>query len=124
MDKIPEIQQYFITDLDVSQEEVILSAQYEKGVVVHGPPGTGKSQVIANLVSQALANNKKVLIVCQKRVALDVVYQRLEAVGIAFVRNLMSKQLILTPLLLIASSISELHSGVRDPRTSISVYLL
>ena len=51
-------------------------------MVVRGPPGTGKSQVITNLISDALTNNKKILVVCQKRAALDVVYQRLSKVGL------------------------------------------
>jgi DNA replication protein DnaC len=68
---------------DGSQEEIIKEARYKKGIVVHGPPGTGKSQVIVNLISDALQQEKKVLVVCQKRAALDVVYQRLEGLGLS-----------------------------------------
>ncbi len=67
-----------LLDMDGSQEEILKEARYKKGIVVHGPPGTGKSQVIVNLVTDALSRNKKVLVVCQKRAALDVVYQRLD----------------------------------------------
>ncbi|MED4205736.1 AAA domain-containing protein [Neobacillus mesonae] len=52
-------------------------------MVVHGPPGTGKSQVIVNLVTDALYQDKKILVVCQKRAALDVVYQRLDSLGLS-----------------------------------------
>src|SRR4051795_9245541 len=68
---------------DGSQEEIIKEARYKKGIVVHGPPGTGKSQVIVNLITDALQQEKKVLVVCQKRAALDVVYQRLDGLGLS-----------------------------------------
>jgi superfamily I DNA and/or RNA helicase/very-short-patch-repair endonuclease len=68
---------------DGSQEEIIKEARYKKGLVVHGPPGTGKSQVIVNLITDALQHKKKILVVCQKRAALDVVYQRLEGLGLS-----------------------------------------
>ena len=63
---------------DSSQDAVILESQKSDIVVVRGPPGTGKSQVIVNLVSDALMRGEKVLVVCQKRAALEVVSQRLD----------------------------------------------
>lgn len=83
LDSVPQAKTFNISDLDASQEEVIHSSETQKGIVVHGPPGTGKSQVIVNLVSNAVAKNQKVLVVCQKRAALEVVYQRLEAHSLA-----------------------------------------
>ena len=71
-----------VLDSDSSQDQVILESKRNSLVVVRGPPGTGKSQVITNLISDALTNNKKILVVCQKRAALDVVYQRLGKVGL------------------------------------------
>ncbi|WP_336783299.1 AAA domain-containing protein [Paenibacillus illinoisensis] len=68
---------------DGSQEEIIREARFQKGLVVHGPPGTGKSQVIVNLITDALHRKKKVLVVCQKRAALDVVYQRMSTLGLS-----------------------------------------
>ncbi|MEW9053048.1 MAG: AAA domain-containing protein [Neobacillus sp.] len=68
---------------DGSQEEILKEARYKKGIVVHGPPGTGKSQVIVNLITDALQQEKKVLVVCQKRAALDVVFQRLDGLGLS-----------------------------------------
>jgi hypothetical protein len=47
-----------------------------------GPPGTGKSQTIANLIAQCLAENKRVLFVAEKIAALDVVFRRLREVGL------------------------------------------
>lgn len=68
---------------DGSQEEILQEARFKKGIVVHGPPGTGKSQVIVNLITDALYQKKKILVVCQKRAALDVVYQRLDSLGLS-----------------------------------------
>lgn len=67
---------------DGSQEEILREARHQHGLVVHGPPGTGKSQVIVNLITDALHRKKKVLIICQKRAALDVVYQRMSSLGL------------------------------------------
>ncbi|MBP2656529.1 MAG: hypothetical protein H6Q73_4098, partial [Firmicutes bacterium] len=83
IDAISHKELYNVTDLDASQEEVILGIDKTNGMVVHGPPGTGKSQVIVNLISRAIAKSQKVMVVCQKRAALDVVYQRLDSVGLA-----------------------------------------
>lgn len=79
---ISEEKRHFVSDLDQSQEEVLLNMKAGKSLVVHGPPGTGKSQVIVNMIADALAEGKKVLVVSQKRAALDVVYKRLSAVNL------------------------------------------
>ncbi|WP_102346023.1 AAA domain-containing protein [Bacillus sp. Marseille-P3661] len=68
---------------DGSQEEILKEARYKRGLVVHGPPGTGKSQVIVNLITDALKQDKNVLVVCQKRAALDVIYQRVDSIGLS-----------------------------------------
>ena len=64
--------------VDASQEAAIKQVKGGKSLVVQGPPGTGKSQLIANLIADFTARGKRVLVVCQKRVALDTVFQRLE----------------------------------------------
>jgi hypothetical protein len=69
--------------LDVFQENAIKAAKKGNSMVVQGPPGTGKSQLICNLIADGIAEGKRVLLVSQKRAALDVVYQRLEAKDIA-----------------------------------------
>lgn len=83
LDPIDEKECYDVTDLDASQEEALINTYYQKGLVIHGPPGTGKSQLIVNLIATAMARNEKILVVCQKRAALDVVYQRLEMLGLS-----------------------------------------
>ena len=50
--------------------------------IIQGPPGTGKSQTIANLIAALVAGGKRVLFVCEKRAALDVVAHRLDQVGL------------------------------------------
>lgn len=77
-----EKERFLVLDTDASQEEIIDSIDDHDGLVVHGPPGTGKSQVIVNIIANAIAQNQKVLLVCQKRAALDVVYQRLDSLGL------------------------------------------
>ncbi len=71
-----------VVDLDASQEKVILNAKNGNNLVVQGPPGTGKSQVIINFIADNIARGKKILVVSQKRAALDVVYNRLEKLGL------------------------------------------
>jgi RecA/RadA recombinase len=66
---------------DPSQVEVIRMAGSMPALVVDGPPGTGKSQVIVNLVADALARGERVAVVSEKRAALDVVANRLGGIG-------------------------------------------
>jgi len=67
---------------DSSQIAAIMAASEGKDFVLIGPPGTGKSQTIANIVSQCLATKKSVLFVAEKTAALEVVYRRLKKVGL------------------------------------------
>ncbi|MFZ1077508.1 MAG: AAA domain-containing protein, partial [Nitrosotalea sp.] len=82
LDRVPDRDLNTILPSDSSQDEVLLASQTQECTVVRGPPGTGKSQVIANLIANALSKNQRVLVVCQKRAALDVVAQRLEKEGL------------------------------------------
>lgn len=67
---------------DNSQLNAVKNANENKTFILHGPPGTGKSQTITNIIADALANNKKVLFVAAKKAALDVVHTRLENIGL------------------------------------------
>jgi hypothetical protein len=67
---------------DSSQLEALTQSALGRHLVVHGPPGTGKSQTIANLIADALARNKRVLFVSAKMAALNVVYERLKELGL------------------------------------------
>lgn len=67
---------------DSSQLSAVMAAARGKDFVLIGPPGTGKSQTIANLIAQCLGEGKRVLFVSEKVAALDVVYRRLRDVGL------------------------------------------
>lgn len=67
---------------DSSQVAAVVAAQRGKDFVLFGPPGTGKSQTITNMISSCLAHGKSVLFVSQKTAALEVVRRRLQSVGL------------------------------------------
>jgi very-short-patch-repair endonuclease len=69
-------------DADASQQRALLAARTGRNMVIEGAPGTGKSQTIVNLITEALANEKTVLFVSNKKAALDVVYKRLQTIGL------------------------------------------
>lgn len=69
-------------ETDESQREAIRWAVAGRSFVIEGPPGTGKSQTITNLLAAAIAANKKVLFVAEKQAALSVVKKRLERIGL------------------------------------------
>ena len=68
--------------VDASQLNAIKAAAAGKSFVLHGPPGTGKSQTITALIANELAQGRKVLFVAEKMAALSVVQKRLEQLGI------------------------------------------
>jgi len=69
-------------DADSSQQEAVLCAKRGISFVLQGPPDTGKSQTITDIIAECLADGKKVLFVSEKMVALDVVYKRLTGAGL------------------------------------------
>lgn len=70
-------------DADSSQLAAVMAAADGHDAVIIGPPGTGKSQTIANMIAHCLAKGKTVLFVAEKSAALDVVHRRLKAIGLA-----------------------------------------
>ena len=81
--KIKPIETFQILDADLSQQQAIQVVKSGANLVIEGPPGTGKSQTIANIISELLAQDKKVLFVSQKIAALDVVKNRLDNHGLS-----------------------------------------
>ncbi|MBF4471669.1 AAA domain-containing protein [Flavobacterium sp. HJJ] len=67
---------------DPTQNNAVKYSETGESYIIQGPPGTGKSQTIANLIANYVANGKKVLFVCEKRAALDVVFYRLKNQGL------------------------------------------
>ncbi|MFW5697897.1 MAG: AAA domain-containing protein, partial [Fimbriimonadaceae bacterium] len=67
-----------VYDSDSSQTLAILEAKSGRSMVIEGPPGTGKSQTITNLIAELVGEGKRVLFVAEKAAALDVVFRRLK----------------------------------------------
>ena len=74
----PIINQNQVLPADSSQYMAIYYAKQNKSFVLQGPPGTGKSQTITNILAELIGQGKKVLFVCEKSSALDVVYNNLK----------------------------------------------
>jgi very-short-patch-repair endonuclease len=86
---------YSVLDADSSQRSAIGAVLSGHSLVIHGPPGTGKSQTIANLIAALVAHGRKVLFVAEKRAAIDAVLSRLKGVDLG--------ELVL-----------DIHEGTRD----------
>ena len=81
-DRILLSDEYLVLDADASQNYVINAALAGANLVCVGPPGTGKSQTIANLIATLSARGKRILFVAEKRAAIDAVLKRLAAAGL------------------------------------------
>ena len=80
-DFVPETT-HQVMDADSTQQRALAAVLAGHDLVIQGPPGTGKSQTIANLIAMLLAAGKSVLFVAEKQAALNVVFDRLERVGL------------------------------------------
>ena len=78
---ISESNRFFVAEADPAQQKAVFRARGKNGLLIHGPPGTGKSQTIVNVVIDAVARGEKVLVVCQKQAAINVVSKRLAKEG-------------------------------------------
>lgn len=96
-DSEPPENEFLVVDADASQNRAINRILAGESLVIWGPPGTGKSQTIANLIVALIAQGKRVLFVSEKRAAIEVVVSRLRRVGLA---NL----------------VMDVHGGVRSRR--------
>ncbi len=81
-ERVPEDNVLLPMPADASQLYAIKAACSGESFVLHGPPGTGKSQTITSLIANALAQGKTVLFVAEKMAALEVVQKRLDNIGI------------------------------------------
>lgn len=83
LDKSIKPQRYAIPlDVDSSQMEAVIDSGDGKSFILHGPPGTGKSQTITNMIANSLYQGKRVLFVAEKMAALEVVQKRLKKIGL------------------------------------------
>ncbi len=82
-DHIPPADEFLVLDADSSQSYAVNATVAGQSLVVAGPPGTGKSQTIANLIATLVARGQSVLFVAEKRAAISAVLDRLAQVGLA-----------------------------------------
>lgn len=102
--------EYFIAPIDPSQASTADSASKANALVIHGPPGTGKSQTITNIIGDHLAKGQRILFVCDKRTALDVVMHRLEHYGLGHLCGIIHDP---------ARDRRDLYMGLRDRLESL-----
>jgi hypothetical protein len=69
-------------ELDPSQENVLQQLKTHNELIIQGPPGTGKSQTLTALITQALLNKQKILVVCEKRTAMEVLFNNLKQLNL------------------------------------------
>ncbi len=80
--QIAPLDQWNVVASDATQDAAVALARTGRSFIIQGPPGTGKSQTITNLIADYAARGKRVLFVCEKRAALDVVFHRLAQAGL------------------------------------------
>ncbi len=125
-----------VVTADASQQDAIRLSREGVSFVLQGPPGTGKSQTITNIIAQALADGRKVLFVSEKMAALNVVYRRLQEVGLAEAclslhnvradRRAVLEELVSTldaPLRTMKPGATELLSVLREEREALNAYV-
>ena len=77
-DTLPLEDRFHVVPCDPTQAKAITHARTGASYIIQGPPGTGKSQTITNLIADFVMRGQRVLFVCEKRAAIDVVYYRLK----------------------------------------------
>lgn len=74
--------QYSAVETDPAQERALKNLKDKDKLIIHGPPGTGKSQTLTAIIVNALYNNAKCLVVCEKRTALEVIQKNLDMLAL------------------------------------------
>ena len=82
LDSMPPESEFMVLDADSSQQAAVHAVATSSSGVIQGPPGCGKSQTIANIITTLIAQGQRVLFVAEKRAALEAVYKRLDAEGL------------------------------------------
>ena len=71
-------------ETDPSQQGILHSLNSSRNILIQGPPGTGKSQSLTAILVNALENHKKTIVVCEKRTALEVLFNALNEKGLNY----------------------------------------
>ncbi|WP_445721937.1 AAA domain-containing protein [Flavobacterium sp.] len=71
-------------ETDPSQQGILHSLKASRNILIQGPPGTGKSQSLTAVLVNALENQKKTIVVCEKRTALEVLHNALNEKGLNY----------------------------------------
>ncbi|MDO5089675.1 MAG: AAA domain-containing protein, partial [Leptotrichiaceae bacterium] len=75
---------------DPSQQNVVETLTDTQYKIIQGPPGTGKSQTLTAIITNALENGANILVVCEKKTALDVIYEKLSELGLGDLAAMLS----------------------------------
>ena len=131
-DTEPLENEFLVVDADASQNRAINRVLTGESLVIWGPPGTGKSQTIANLIAGLIGQGKRVLFVAEKRAAIEVVIARLRRVGLSnlvmdahggirskrdFAKSIADSMRDISAIP--ANDYSELHSRLLERRTAL-----
>ena len=87
-DKLPQGDSAFmkhaftVVDTDPSQQKLLHQLDQGKNLIIQGPPGTGKSQILTGIIANTISNAGNCLVVCEKKTALDVIYNNLKELGL------------------------------------------
>lgn len=110
------VDQFLVLPADSTQAAAVRRGLQGDSFIIQGPPGTGKSQTITNLIAGMVADGKRVLFVCEKRAALDVVAHRLRQVGLgSLVATIHDSELDRKPFI---AELGDTYAAFSEPATS------
>ncbi|NOS85690.1 MAG: DUF4011 domain-containing protein [Ignavibacteria bacterium] len=101
---------YSAVETDPTQEHALKSLGKNSKLIIHGPPGTGKSQTLTAIIVNALFNRSKCLVVCEKRTALEVILKNLSVLGLGTLCGLIED---------VNRDRKKIVDAVRDPRPEV-----
>jgi transcription elongation GreA/GreB family factor len=124
LDELPDAEFPIIFDADSSQHSALMDVMKGRTMVIEGPPGTGKSQTITNIIAACLYSGKSVLFVAEKLAALQVVRSRLQLAGLdpflmELHSNKTSKKQVLDSLSNRISLRAPAPRGIEDKETNL-----